>query len=153
MHVQLQPLEVLWLHGLFAATTVPSTLQLDSGLSCTEASALTTQPPRQQVLPLFESMEPSLVPTRELVVLDPNQPSSSIQRQPLVDSTQSHDPYTQSIKELYQFLQNYDDSSNKTNVDDIPPQEATGQLTISPEVSMGEIDLTCNERLDDTLDS
>lgn len=158
LHGQLKPLEVLWLHGLFAATTVPSTTasqQVDSGYSFTEPFAL-THLPQQQVLPLLESLEVSQVQTRDLVIAtDPNQPSSSVQRQPTSDATQARDPYTQSIIELYQYLQNYEDASNKAPAVEVQHQEVDRQLAISPNSStmMDVIDLTCNERLDDMVGS
>jgi len=159
VHGQLKPLEVLWLHGLFAATTVPSTtasLQMDSGYSFTEPLALTQHLHRQQVLPLLESLEVSQVQTRDLVIAtDPSQPSSSVQRQPTSDATQARDPYTQSIIEVYQYLQNYEDASSIAPAVEVQQQGVDRQLAIFPSSStmMDIIDLTCNERLDDMLGS
>eukprot|EP00210_Caulerpa_lentillifera_P001816 g1746.t1 len=109
-----------------------------------------SQPTRLATPSLLISSEPSQVQTPELnIVLDPVYPSSSVQEQTAPSSSRARDPYTQSLFELHEFLQDYELSSQRGIGLEISPQDTSASLldVTQNAPSIEGMDLTCHEEL------
>jgi len=152
LHVQLNPLEVLWLQGLFSTGT-PVASHSSSGdverrYSFSIGSAL-SQPTQQHLPSLLITTEPSQVHTPQAnIVLEPAGPSSSAQRETDPSTAPNRDPYTQSLVELYQVFQDYDEtSSGLSQVEISRPEGVLMLLEADQNPSIEVLDLTCHEQL------